>query len=265
MSVLLYRLLTLLNDEEYGTTDHYITTVMINNFGILSTLQIKQLADLCNVSPSKISKFIRKIGFEDYNQFKLEASFKSKKQEQSRFPHIVDYIEENGYHDYFSRVIEDIKRLDCIINFGTLKELAKEIYEHSEVAVFGLMHSEHAALQLQTKLAYYGKYVFTQVNDFKQEQYIKNASKDTLIIIFSDSGNFINTYQISEGNMKKKTFLDTKAKIILITSNNSYFNPDQIHLIVNYQYTSNIHSYGVLYSMITDLIVYEYKKLLDYL
>lgn len=262
MSILLYRLLTLLNDESYESTNFFISKIMLDNYNNLGFMNISELAKLCNVSISKISKFIRTIGFDDFKQFKSEATFKSNRQETSRFPHIIEYISEFGYIDYFSNIKNDIDNLNSYVDANELKRLAKAIHDSTDVAAFGLMHSEHAALQLQSKLAYYGKHIFTQVNDFKQDNYIRYASKDTLIIIFSDSGNYVNTHQISEGHLRKNELINSKSKIALITSNQNELEYPNVDFVIQYKYTSSIHSYSILYSLISDMIAFEYVKLL---
>ena len=52
-----------------------------------------------------------------------------------------------------------------------------------------------------------------------RKNYIESADEETLIFIFSNSGKYITEYQNREGRPPKYSFDKTKAKIVLVTSN----------------------------------------------
>ena len=73
MYILYNRLITALNEKKPDSTEFYIAKMMIWNLWELPRMSISDVAKMCAVSKSTISKFVRDIGFEDYLDFKLEA------------------------------------------------------------------------------------------------------------------------------------------------------------------------------------------------
>ena len=71
MNILLNRLLALINQKESFSTEYYIAYSFLQNLFKISSFSIDETAQLCNVSKSTISKFVREIGFDDYTDFKL--------------------------------------------------------------------------------------------------------------------------------------------------------------------------------------------------
>lgn len=65
-----YRLLNLRNNLGNNSTDLHIVEVMLENINEIDKLSIETMAELCDVSKSKISKFVKQIGFEDYKEFR---------------------------------------------------------------------------------------------------------------------------------------------------------------------------------------------------
>jgi DNA-binding MurR/RpiR family transcriptional regulator len=80
MYIIHARLLNVLNDEPLGSIDRHVATVMLEHISELADLSIGELADRCTVSKSTLSKFVRKLGFEDYIDFKLEAKRQREKE-----------------------------------------------------------------------------------------------------------------------------------------------------------------------------------------
>lgn len=257
------RLLIILNDESPLSTDYVIALRLIENFSDITKLTIQGVADICNVSKSKISKFIRKIGYDDYLTFKAEISFNSNLQEKMNFNHLLRNINKKGIDTYLDTVVNDVEKMKNTLDLFHIDKLAGDLYSYKYIAAFGTLHSAVAALQLQFRLAYRNKFIITIMNDTKQKEFIESAKNDTLIIIFSDTGNYINVEQLQEGNFPKSVFNKTKAKVVLITSNRDMINNSNIDYSIFYDYTSNIHTYSVLYSLLTDLIAFRYDIFLQ--
>ena len=76
MGILLVRLIDVINEYSEDSTFYSIAYTMLLNFDNLQNLSINDVANLCHVSKSTISKFVRSLNFEDYSDFKAEAYFK---------------------------------------------------------------------------------------------------------------------------------------------------------------------------------------------
>ncbi len=262
MGILLNRLLIMLNDSDPKSTEYHIAFTLLMNFYSLYDISINQVAEQCNVSKSTISKFIRNIDFEDYASFRAAATFKENKYGFSLNynQNIAEYIEENGMDSYLDIIHNDIEECKQSIDMNKIDELAKDLIKYKKVASFGLLFSEIAALDLQTKLAYNGKFIITNLNDVKQDEFIHNAKEDTLIIIFSNSGSYMKKYQMSEFQITKN-FLNTKAKIILITSNKEMEEFKNVDLCISFNNTSNVQTHSNIFQIINDYITLRYRQL----
>lgn len=261
MGLLIHRLLTLLNNEDPKSTNYYIAMILLQNYDSVSTLSISEIAKLCSVSKSTISKFARSIGFDDYATLKDAAPFKENRFhfDYNYLTNIITPIEKEGIDPYFNAIIKDIQSYQKSIDLETIDKLAKDLIKYEKVAAFGLLFSESAAIDFQYKLAYNKKFIFTCLSDIDQENYIETAAEDTLIVIFSNSGNYIKQYQLQEGNFQKKIFQKTKAKVVLITSNSAMqYNKDVDYCILfHHETTSQTHSF--MYQIVVDMLVLRYR------
>ena len=111
MYILYNRLITALNEKKPDSTEFYIAKMMIWNLWELPRMSISDVAKMCAVSKSTISKFVRDIGFEDYLDFKLEAVRQGKKEiyNSNGKCNITDYIRGHGIWEYEKILSEDIR------------------------------------------------------------------------------------------------------------------------------------------------------------
>ncbi|EHI99224.1 putative transcriptional regulator, RpiR family [Clostridium sp. DL-VIII] len=262
MGILLNRLLIMLNDSDPKSTEYHIAFILIMNFYYLSDMSINEVAQLCSVSKSTISKFIRIIDFEDYASFKSAATFKENKYgfTLNYNQNIAEYIEENGMDSYLEIIHKDIDKCKETIDINKINELANDLIQYKKVASFGLLFSEIAAIDLQTKLAYNGKFIITNLNDVKQDEFIRDAKEDTLIIIFSNSGSYMKRYQMSEFQ-DTKNFLKTKAKIVLVTSNKEMERFEKVDLCISFNHMTNVQTHSIMFQIINDYITNRYRQL----
>lgn len=262
MGILLNRLLIILNDSDLNSTDYHIAFTLLSNFYLINEMSIGAVADLCSVSKSTISKFIRKLHFEDYSEFRAAAPFV---ENRSGFNlnynrNIAEYIEQNSMDSYIDCILDDVSACKKNIDMGKVRELAGYLVSYKKVASFGLLFSELGAMDLQAKLAYNGKFIITNLNDVKQDDYINNAGDDSLIIIYSNSGSYIQQYMLSEFHTKKD-YSKIKAKIVLITGNAKMENHPNVDLCISFTHSSIVQTHSVIYPLINDIIIMEYRKL----
>ncbi len=261
MGQLILRLLVVLNNEKLDSTNYHIAMTLLNHYHNITTLSITEVAKLCNVSKSTVSKFARSIGFDDYFDLKDAAVFI-----ENRFQNDLNYvsnilssIERLGTESYFDAIIKDIEAYKKQIDLQAIDRLASDLLNYENVAAFGLLFSESAAIDLQYKLAYNGKFIVTFQSDIKQEEYIEQANEDTLIIIFSNSGNFLAKQQLRAGTPKKNVFKHTKAKIVAVTSNTEVKDYPFVADGIYFPHQTEIQTHAVLYQIIMDMLVSRFR------
>lgn len=263
MYILYNRLITALNEKKPDSTEFYIAKMMVWNLWELPQMSISDVAKMCAVSKSTISKFVRDIGFEDYLDFKLEAVWQGKREVYNKDGkcNITDYIHRHGVWAYEKVLAEDIRSVLFGMDEEQLKRLAADLHEYRNLAAFGISYSESAAINLQHKMHYYHKFLYTTMNDKQQEHYIETADEETLILIFSNSGKYISVYQNREGCPVKNTFDKTKAKIVLVTSNRQMMEDERVDECILLEYADCVQNHPILYQVFIERLLYCYEEI----
>lgn len=214
MGILIVRLLATLNAEKIDSTNYHIALILLTNYDLISNMSIGEIANLCSVSKSTISKFARSLGFDDYFDLKDSSHFVENRfnNDKNFNDNVLGFINTHGIEAYKYAIQNDITEfLGKIYTSHTIR-LANDIQSHKIVGAFGLLFSELGAIDLQYKLAYSNKYLVTFQDDKKQEKFICEADEDTLIILYSNSGTFIDKQQIVLGQPKKTILKRQKQK-----------------------------------------------------
>ena len=252
------RLLYILNENLPGSTWYCIAMKMLQYYGDLDMISIEEMASLCAVSKSTISKFIRVLGYEDYRTFQKQAAinFNRKQRENYFVTDVMRYIDEHSTDAYVDAVLRDIRMTYELLDWEKLDRLAAEIYHYEKVAAFGCDFSETAALDLQTKLRDQRKFIVTNIDDQKQADYIRNADDKTLVIVFSDSGEYVQRPQNTDSVRAHWAFENFRGKIVMITSN------PLVDYCLLYRHCREVHTHRILYAVLTDLLAYRYHEYL---
>ncbi len=260
MGILSTRLLIILNEEETDSTYYHIALTMLEHMDELEDLSITQLAALCAVSKSTLSKFIRFIGYEDYSEFRydLPNRYVHEAYSGNYVNNVMGYMDEHGPEAMIGAVEEDIRALYETLDWDTVDRLVEDIDSHSRIGVFGMMFSESAALDFQTKLAHNHKFVVTNLSGIKQERFIRQAGSDTLLILFSNSGEYLDHYGNLDGFHGPGLFDSTEAKVVLITANEAMREDPRVAYCLTYPRTHEVCTHRVIYSILTDLITWRY-------
>lgn len=262
MGMLYNRLLIVLNEENQDSIYYHIAITTLQHIEEINSLSIGELAELCAVSKSTISKFVRYIGYEDFADFRYATVFRDNKYGYSfsYVNNVMHYMEEHSLDAFIQTVQRDIAATYQVLDWRAVDRLAEDLAGHQYVAAFGLLFSETAAMDLQSKLAYNKKFIVTNINDLKQDRYIQNTGQDTLIIIFSDSGEFLDKYSQIADFADKRACSRAKAKIVVITSNPKVEKDPRVAYCVRYQKTSELCTHRIVYAALTDIIAYKYRE-----
>ena len=163
MGILLVRLIDVINEYSEDSTFYSIAYTMLLNFDNLQNLSINDVANLCHVSKSTISKFVRSLNFEDYSDFKAEAYFKENRfnSDYNYVANIQQYIANQDANTYIDKVIQDIEIIKNI-DMTVIRKIAQIIYQYPKVTAFGTLFSQLGALDLQYKLAYNHKFIMSK-------------------------------------------------------------------------------------------------------
>ena len=234
--------------------------------GILNILDnieyysIDQVANICNVSKSTLSKFVRKLNFEGYKEFREYAIFEKKKVHRNSKD---IFIEKNGIEKYIDLLHEDIDVMINSISPVQMRELIRAICKYEKIAAFGSLYSQTAAMDFVFQMVREGKIIKTYVDDLKQEKYFKDADENTLIIVFSDSGKYLFEERMKKQDARKDFVKSTKAKIALITSNKDIAEHPIVAYPLLYDFSTQTKNNVILSRVIITMIVNEYRKMIE--
>lgn len=120
------RLLYILNENLPGSTWYCIAMKMLQYYGDLDTISIEEMASLCTVSKSSISKFIRVLGYEDYRTFQKQAAINLNRKQRGNYfaTDVMRYIEEHSTDAYVDAVLRDIRMTyELLDSFTIMKRL----------------------------------------------------------------------------------------------------------------------------------------------
>lgn len=230
MKSLFYRLIIYLNTANESDTNYNIAWYMANNFVKITSMSISQLAKECYVSPATISRFCRAIGYENYAHLKQECtSFASDKK---KFNNLIDVpLKTMKNHPaqctelYSKRVCEAVGNLSNYLDWSVIDQVLQEIHDTDTIVFFGTQFSHSAALHLQTDLLMLEKFTVAYIENTRQLECAKTLDKNSLAIIISVNGFFV------QSNYKILQYLKkSQCKVVLITNN-----PDiKVGIDVNY-------------------------------
>lgn len=260
MNILVYRLLNILNEANKDSLEANIAENILKILDKIENYSIDQVANICHVSKSTLSKFVRKLNFECYKEFREFAIYE--KEKQLRNPKEL-YVEKFGMDAYVDLLKRDIDVLYESISFSQIKNLAQAIHQYSKVAAFGSLYSQTLAMDLAFQMGREGKYIRTFTDDIKQEEFFNEADENTLIIIFSNSGQYLFSERMKKQDSRKDFIKKTKAKIALVTRNSEAAMSPLVSYPVVYKFSSEVDNNVILNRIIITMIQNEYNKIID--
>ncbi|MBT1172429.1 MurR/RpiR family transcriptional regulator [Bifidobacterium sp. MA2] len=259
MGMLLNRLLIILIEEDMHSTRYHIALTMLEHYWSIQNMTIDEMAALCAVAKSTISKFCRSIGFPNYPA--LKESVPRNASNRLTFDKMnLGYMTEHGTDEYIDRLAEDVAAQKALLEDGNIDRLAIDLTRYDKVAAFGLVYSETAAIDLQSKLAYDQKFIYTAMRDDKQHEFVASAGEDTLIIVFSYSGDYLLRQQLAQGDVRKNVFKESRARIVCVTANPEVAKSGIADYCITMPNPSGFGTHSVLYPIVTDLIAFKYRR-----
>lgn len=242
------------NDENTEPVFVRISQMMLQKLPVLGTLQNRQLAKLCYVDASTISRFIKYLGFQNYGEFK---------------DYFSEYSEEKNINYYFA--LDDVKHSSDLVDsvtkalqatyqgldFDILKKVIALIEQYDEILLCGDRYSQLVAEDLQLKLLSLGHYAKTYKDVQLQNEHLRKHQG--LMIMFSAT---VNLAQIPIAIAKENGWC-----IVIISRNIEAQNMADACLLYDQQYQSTWTKHSVndrfCMQLVVDQLIYllAHKKL----
>ena len=173
-------LLEFYNTYETDEIYHKIAEKMLENFSVVSEMSISELSDFLFVSQSTIYRFIKMMGYENYNQMKAgQITFLENYYLQGRYVSRNANINHfDNYIDYMLKKIHVLNEKNIHVQVDQLIELILSVDE----IIFVGMPMPSFVWRLQMELVMLKKKTSAFLNPKDQHQAIIHAKPNTLII-----------------------------------------------------------------------------------
>jgi DNA-binding MurR/RpiR family transcriptional regulator len=203
VETLIYNLLAYINNSLDKDINYHIAKSLLENLHKIEGFSLETAAEVCNVAPSTINRFCKRIGFRNFSNLrnsviKYGASFRKNDIDLSgdRF---IEQLKENV------EMIENISR-------EQIERIVKQISKSRRIVILGFEKHQIQALELQKKLLLAGKFCECNTNIHKQMDALDILTEEDMIITISIQG-----YIITEDFVFIEKIKRTKGKKLLIT------------------------------------------------
>ncbi|QTU82534.1 MurR/RpiR family transcriptional regulator [Carnobacteriaceae bacterium zg-C25] len=241
--------LGLLASEKSGSTNSIIAKFILENLEDMKDIGIQQFATECNVSTSSISRFCREIGLEGFSELKMILN----QANLQKGPEASQGCFQERKKAYTQQTVGGIQRVSDSLNESDLMELVQDIKKYDNVAAFGLMKAETAALILQSDLLMYGKQIFTNLSFKEQTDYILDADDNQLIILFSFTSSYFDYAPLKPFLRKKR-----QPKIWMVTGGNTN-TPSFVHKCLKFKSSQNHFEHPSQLDFVATILAQEYN------
>lgn len=176
--------------DEFTPSDKKIGEYIIDNPEQIVNYNTLQLAEIIKTSQSAIIRFIKKIGYKGYIDFKIDVA-KSLEESNDFFPdEVITKNEsiENIISKSKNNVLATVEKTYALIDTEAIKRAIKDINKANNIYLAGVGSSGLICEDFSYKLQRSGKKVFYQVDAHTNLALVTNIDKEDLLIAISYSG-----------------------------------------------------------------------------
>ncbi|MED4225303.1 hypothetical protein [Neobacillus cucumis] len=248
MEQLIYTLLAYINNSINKDINYYIAKSLLEHIHKIESFSLDSVAEACNVAPSTINRFCKRIGFKNFSNLRhsvsipMEVSLNEKTESELNTKAFFNNLNEN------IEIIENIPLSD-------FDRIVNQIHQSRRIVILGFEKNQIQAMELQKKLFLLGKLCECDTNLFKQIDALSDLSEEDMIITISIQGNILsNHFPITE---KLKTAKGTK---LLITFSSELHKLEIFHEILQCGKIDNssVSSYTLL--RLFDVLIHRYQR-----
>lgn len=210
-SNIIHRITALLNENlESRNSEFLISEFILKNIDEVSHMGIEELAENSYTSASTVSRYIKRLGYSNYLQFKRElVGFREFKQNEFKWTsknnqQLVDEIFEYNF--------KCLSQLESAVNLKQLENVVSLINQATEVYIFGIDYSQIMAQDLQLRFVNNEKIIFSYIPSDDYQKLTERIKENSLVIFISVSGN-------TQSLLSIQKYLSLGVKQVLITEN----------------------------------------------
>lgn len=188
----------------FSKQEKKVAEFIISQKSDISIMSLQEISKKIEVSEATIVRFVRKIGYKGFPEFKLEIARNYNSYKKYKAVDYVEKIKEN--------IIESLNDTFGFIKKEDVDKAVKFIEKSKNLYFFGLGASGVAAEEMQNRFMRYGKLGHSVNDSHFQVMYSSVCTKEDVIVVISLSGETIDL--IYPLNIAK----ERGCKIIAITN-----------------------------------------------
>jgi RpiR family transcriptional regulator, carbohydrate utilization regulator len=246
MEQLIYTLLAYINNSLDKDINYSIAKSLLEHIDKIERFSLETAAEACNVAPSTINRFCKRLGFKNFSHLRSSAAMQVGHYsgvEKLLSPEILEKkLKEN------IEMIAKIKR-------EQLERVTSKIYKSKKIVILGFEKNQIQALELQKRLLLLGKFCECSTNLFKQVDALSQLTEEDMIITISIQGNIL----MDEFSIIDKIKM-AKGKKLLITFSDSLKQQEVFDELLQCGKIENsaVSAYTLL--RMFDVLVYRYQE-----
>jgi len=243
---LIYTLLAYINNSLEKDINYSIANSFLENIHHIEGYSLEMAAEVCNVAPSTINRFCKRIGFRNFSNLRNSVAFQG------------GMYEANEKHlsaaTFEAKLKENIEIMENISK-EQMERIIKKIYESKRIVILGFEKHQIQAMELQKQLFLLGKLCECNTNFFKQLETVSHLTEEDMIITISIEGNIL-----TEALAINERIKAANGKKLLIT----FSDPEQHKYVFDEVLycgkieNSAVSSYTLL--RLFDILIYHYQK-----
>lgn len=245
--------------DEFTPSDKKIGRYIIDNPNQILNCNTLELADIVETSQSAIIRFIKKIGYKGYIDFKIDVAKSLEENNDILLDEVISSDEsiDNIISKSKNNVLATVEKTYALMDTEAVNRAIIEINKANNIYLAGVGSSGLICEDFSYKLQRSGKSVFYQLDTHTNLALLTNIDKDDLLIAISYSGQTKEILIASEyaKNIGAKVISISKALTSLLASNS-----DEILLIPEIEREMRYGAISSRFSsqIITDILYYGY-------
>lgn len=204
---LIYNLLAYINNSLEKDINYSIATSLLTHLDKLTSLSLEEAADICNVAPSTINRFCKRIGFRNFSNLRNSVMLQTGKEGISNTKAL-------SRAEFEQQVTENNAIIEANLP-DNIHEILSSVYQANRIIILAFEKHQVQALELQKRFFLLGKYCECSTNLFKQLDALSNLESHDVVITISIHGNILTDELAIMDKIKA-----AKGKKILFTFSN---------------------------------------------
>jgi DNA-binding MurR/RpiR family transcriptional regulator len=181
---LIYTLLAYINNSLEKDINYSIARSLLEHIDKIEGYSLETIAEACNVAPSTINRFCKRIGFKNFSNLRNSVAIQAG---SSLYEKNETFLSTDRFEEQLKENVEMIEH----INEEQLDRIVTNIHESRRIVILGFEKNQIQAMELQKKLFLLGKLCECSTNLFKQMDSLPKITEEDMIITISIQGNIL--------------------------------------------------------------------------